>query len=138
MAELDYPIEEIRGIAGSEAKALRDAGCGTTPAFLTAAAGRADRTALAQKTGVAAETVLKLANRADLMRVRGIGTKWGDLLEHAGIDTVKELATRRPENLHAKLKESNGAKSIVQALPNAGDCAGWVDQAKGLEPRLTY
>ena len=46
-----------------------------------------------------------MANRADLARVRGVGGVFSDLLEHAGVDTVREFAIRRPDNLYANLVE---------------------------------
>ncbi len=138
MTELNYPIKEIRGITDADAEALTAAGMATTIALLSACATRQERQQLAEKTGIAGETILKLANRADLMRVSGIGTKWGDLLEEAGVDTVKELATRNAENLAAKLAEVNAEKNLVGALPTVDACSDWIGQAKALPPRLTY
>jgi len=44
---------------------------------------------------------------------------YSDLLEEAGMDTVKELATRRPDNLHAKIDETNDQKNSRNArLPS--------------------
>jgi len=37
------------------------------------------------------------------MRIKGVGEEWSDLLEAAGVDTVKELKHRKAANLHAKL-----------------------------------
>ena len=39
--------------------------------------------------------VLELINRADLARVKGIGSIYANMLEVAGVDTVKELAQRK-------------------------------------------
>lgn len=138
MTDLDYPIRDIRGIGGVEIAALATAGIATTAALLDACATPSARATLSMRTGLDGSMLLDLANRADLMRVRGIGTKWGDLLEIAGVDTVKELALRNPDNLHAKLVEVNAAKELVDALPGAGQCADWVEQAKALEPKLEY
>ncbi len=40
--------------------------------------------------------MLKWANMADLMRIRGVGEEYSELLEAAGVDTVKELKTASP------------------------------------------
>ena len=82
--------------------------------------------------------ILELANRADLARVRGIGGVFSDLLEQAGVDTVKELATRNPDNLHAKLVEVNADKKLAGRTPHQGMVKDWVAQAKELPKLLEY
>ena len=138
MTELDYPIAELRGITAAEERALSEAGLATTIALLSACATRRERDEVARRTGLTGAEVLAFANRADLMRVNGIGTKWGDLLELAGVDTVVELAARNPDHLHAKLGEVNADQAVVKALPSAAACADRVAQAKALARRLAY
>jgi len=82
--------------------------------------------------------ILELANRADLARVRGIGGVFSDLLEHAGVDTVKDLATRNPDNLHAKLVEVNAEKKLAGRTPHQGMVKDWVTQARELPKLLEY
>ena len=53
------------------------------------------RKELAEKTGISESVILKWVNMADLFRVKGIGKQYAELLEKAGVDTVKELRTRR-------------------------------------------
>ena len=77
-------------------------------------------------------------NRADLSRVKGIGEGYADLLEAAGVDTVPELAQRKPENLYQKLAEVNEAKKLVRQLPTAAKVADWVEHAKGLPRVVNY
>ena len=54
--------------------------------------------------------LLKWANMADLMRISGVGAEYSELLEAAGVDTVKELRNRNAENLAAKMAEVNDNK----------------------------
>ena len=82
--------------------------------------------------------ILELANRADLARVRGIGGVFSDLLEQAGVDTVKELATRSPDNLHAKLLEMNAQRRLAGRAPTLDMVKDWVAQAKELPKLLEY
>ena len=96
------------------------------------------RKALATETGLEEARILKWANMADLMRVKGIGEEYSELLEAAGVDTVKELKTRKAENLAAKIAEANAAKKLVRAVPGPKLVARWIDGAKSLAPRLTY
>jgi predicted flap endonuclease-1-like 5' DNA nuclease len=81
---------------------------------------------------------LTWANRFDLARVRGIGPKYANLLEQAGVDTIPELAQRNPENLSAKLAEVNATAGVVKMLPYPGHVASWVSQAKELPRLITY
>ena len=59
-------------------------------------------------------------------------------LEAAGVDTVKELRNRNPENLAEKMREINKQKRLVKQVPNATQISSWVDQAKKLKPAVSY
>lgn len=131
-------IEQISGIGPVYGERLRSMGIQTTEAFLRAGATPEGRQELAEKIGVSADTVLKWVNRADLMRISGIGEQYSDLLEAAGVDTVPELARRNPENLHQKLAEINAEKRLVRRLPNQDMVANWIEQAKSLERVISY
>jgi predicted flap endonuclease-1-like 5' DNA nuclease len=133
-----YAIEKIEGIGAVFGAKLKAIGIDTTAELLTAALTEAGRKALAEKAGLTTHQVLEWANRADLMRIKGIGEEYGDLLESAGVDTVKELKNRVAANLHQKLEEVNAAKSLVRRLPTPADVADWIEQAKSLPATLTY
>lgn len=136
--ELSYPLSDVKGMTKQQAAALREAGVTDTDSFLEAARTPASRKQLAASTGITPGDLLGLANRADLMRVSGIGEKYGDLLEIAGVDTVPELAQRNPENLRKALEEANDEHDLVQALPAVSRVEDWVGQAKKLDRRLEY
>jgi len=93
---------------------------------------------LAQKTGISETLVLEWVNMADLFRIEGIGEEYSDLLEEAGVDTVVELSKRVPENLHAKLKEVNEQKKLVQQLPTLDTVKKWIESAKTLPRKVEY
>jgi len=131
-------IEQISGIGPTYGERLRSLGIRTTEALLKAGATPQGRQELAEKVGVSADTILKWVNRADLMRITGIGEQYSDLLEAAGVDTVVELARRNPENLHQKLVEVNAEKGLVRRLPNPAMVADWIEKAKGLERAVSY
>jgi predicted flap endonuclease-1-like 5' DNA nuclease len=82
--------------------------------------------------------VLELANRADLARVKGIGKVFSDLLENAGVDTVKELSKRKPENLVATMAEANGRLQLAKRNATLAEVTDWVSQAKALPATLKY
>lgn len=131
-------IEQISGIGPVYAERMRAAGIRTTDALLRAGATPQGRQELAEKIGVSADTILKWVNRADLMRITGIGEQYSDLLEVAGVDTVPELARRNPDNLHEKLVEVNAEKRLVRRLPTRDMVANWIEQAKSLERAISY
>ena len=131
-------ISEIKGIDEQSVKKLTDAGISTVAAFLTASAEKKDRKALADKTSIDEKSILHWANRADLSRIKGVSTQYGDLLECAGVDTVPELAQRNAENLHAKMTEVNEQQNLVQKLPTASQVQDWVAQAKDLPRAINY
>ena len=129
---------DIEGIGEVYAGKLNEAGLQTVEDLLKACETPADRKALAEKTGISEKLLLEWANRADLYRIKGIGSEYSDLLEAAGVDTVPELAQRNPANLHAKLKEINDEKHLVRRLPSEDEVADWIEQAKKLPRALKY
>lgn len=131
-------IEDVEGIGPKIGGLLRQAGIADTDALLTATRKAAQRKALAEKTGLSVKQVLRFANMVDLYRVNGIGSEYAELLEAAGVDTVPELARRRPENLCKTMATLNEGKSLVRRLPTEADVASWVDQAKKLPRMLDY
>jgi predicted flap endonuclease-1-like 5' DNA nuclease len=131
-------IEKIEGIGENYAKKLGAAGIKSTEQLLDAGGDRKGRQDLAEKTGITETLILEWVNLADLFRVPGIGEEYSDLLEEAGVDTVKELRNRNPENLHKALQEVNARKHLVRQLPGFGQVDSWIKAAKELEPKVTY
>ncbi len=131
-------IREVEGIGPVYAGKLEAAGITTTEGLLKAAGHKAGRAALAAETGIQEAMILDWVNRADLMRIKGVGGEYSDLLEAAGVDTVKELAHRNPENLYAALLETNKARKLVRRVPSLKDVQAWVEMAKTLEAGVSY
>ncbi|HJW91516.1 MAG TPA: DUF4332 domain-containing protein, partial [Anaerolineales bacterium] len=131
-------IEIIEGIGPVYSGKLSAAGVSTTAELLQVAADRMGRQTLADITGISRNLILKWVNRADLMRVPGVGEEYSDLLEAAGVDTVKELRNRNPLNLHTTLAEVHATKGLVRRLPRLSEVQAWVRAAKELEPLVTY
>ncbi|UZJ42735.1 DUF4332 domain-containing protein [Prosthecochloris sp. SCSIO W1101] len=99
---------------------------------------RKGRKTLAEKTGIDEHKILQWVNRADLSRVKGIGSEYSDLLEEAGVDTVPELAQRNAANLHAKMVDVNEVKNLVRKMPTEKQVSDWVSQAKELPRVINY
>ena len=54
------------------------------------------------------------------------------------MDTVKELRHRVAANLAAKVAEVNEEKHLCGRVPVESEIQRMIDQAKELEPRMTY
>ena len=131
-------IEKIEGIGPKNAAALAKAGVKTTEGLLKAGATKKGRQELAEKSKISETNILGWVNRADLMRVKGVGEEYSDLLEKAGVDTVKELRNRNAANLWKAMKEVNDKKNLVRALPAQSNVEAWVAHAKQLDPVVKY
>ena len=136
--QMTIHINKFRGISYELKNQLRKQGFNNSDQILEATRTPAGRQSVAESLGVDYQVVLKLANRADLARVKGIGGIFSDLLEHAGVDTVRELANRRPDNLHARLLEINFEKELAGRVPTLKAVQDWVGQAGELPGMLEY
>lgn len=136
--EKNVNVESIEGVGPVFAEKLAEAGVKTTERLLKEGATASGRKSIAAQSGIDNKKILEWVNRCDLMRISGIGPEYSDLLEAAGVDTVKELAQRRPDNLHATIVEANEAKKLVRRPPSSGMVANWVVAAKGLPRVVDY
>lgn len=131
-------IADIEGIGAKYAKKLQSIGIRSTNRLLSVAASRSGRRDLAEQTGIPAKLILEWVNLADLMRIRGIGEEYSDLLEEAGVDSVKELRNRIPDHLYAALIKTNEAKRLVRRMPSKKQVKGWVKEAGRLKPIIMH
>ena len=135
---MHYKIEEVEGIGPTYGQKLAVAGIVTTGALLKTCGSAKGRKKIAAECGVSESLLLKWTNLADLMRVSGIGKQFSELLEAAGVDTVKELRNRKPDNLTEKMKEVNARKRLTRATPSVAKVAAWITQAKSLKPAVSH
>jgi predicted flap endonuclease-1-like 5' DNA nuclease len=134
----NYKIEEIEGIGPALGEKFRNADITTTDKLLDGAKTKKQRQQLADASGISEKQVLKFANMADLFRITGVGQEFAELLEAAGVDTVPELAMRKPENLTAKMEEVNEEKKLTRRTPSLKEVEKWVAEAKDLPRALEY
>ena len=73
-----------------------------------------------------------------VMRVRGVGEEYSELLEAAGVDTVKELKKRKPDNLREAMVAANAKRKLVRQLPGVAQVEKWVAHAKELPAVMKY
>lgn len=133
-----YKIDEIEGIGPAMKDKLAAANINTTDDLLKLCCDKKGRQGTEKKTGCTEKQLLKWANMADLMRISGVGEEYSELLEAAGVDTVKELRNRNAENLTAAMATTNEQKKLVRSVPSVAQVTKWVAQAKTLDPLITH
>ena len=135
---MSYPITDIDGIDGEAAAILKSVGIRSTERLLEAARTVRGRKMLAIKTGFDEKRLLCWANVADRMRVKGIRKEYAELLQAAGVDTVKELKYRNPANLAKAMSDANKKHKMVRLLPSEKVVSRWIESAKKLPLKITY
>jgi predicted flap endonuclease-1-like 5' DNA nuclease len=132
-------IEDIEGVGPVFAAKLNAAAVQTTDDLLKSGGTRKGRQDLADATGLTTAQILEWVNRADLYRIKGVGSEFSDLLEMAGVDTVVELARRNAANLAAAFqKVLADHPDVVRRVPGESQAADWIEQAKGLPRVVEY
>lgn len=133
-----YKIDQIEGIGAAYAEKLIATGINTTDDLLERCANPKGRKDVAEATGISPKLILKWTNHADLFRIKGVAGQFAELLEAAGVDTIKELRHRVADNLHAKLVAVNDEKNLCNRVPATSEVQAMIDQAKTLEPKVQY
>ena len=131
-------IDDLETIGPGVADVFKSAGIRSTGKLLKVAKDPKGRKALAAKTGLDEKCILRSANMADRMRIKGIGEDYAVLLEAAGVDTVRELKYRNPRNLAKAMAEANTKRKLVQLLPSEKAIERWIEHAKRLDVVISY
>jgi hypothetical protein len=135
---MSYPIMAIDGIDGEAAAILKKAGIRSTGRLLETARTVKGRKTLAEKTGFSEKQLLYWANVADRMRIHGVSSEYAELLQAAGVDTVKELKYRNPTNLAKAMADANKRRKLVRLLPSEKVVTRWIENAKKLPIKISY
>ena len=134
---VSYPLKSLEGTA-SDIASLKASGIRTTARLLEAARTPKGRKLLAAKTGIDPKRILEWANKADKMRVKGLGKEYAELLRVAGVDTVKELKYRNPGKLAQAMATANKKRKLVRLVPTEKAIGRWIEEAKKLPLKITY
>ncbi|MGM0947030.1 MAG: DUF4332 domain-containing protein [Bacteroidota bacterium] len=132
------PITAIEGIGEVFKGKLAEAGVSTVESLLEKGASKSGRKAIAAASGIDEGRILDWVNMADFFRINGVASQFAELLKAAGVDTVKELRTRNPENLHAALVKTQEEKGLTKAVPALSKVEDFISQAKALDPIVTH
>jgi len=125
----------LDGVDEASALKLASAGVKNLEQLLQKGRDKSGRKELAAATGLSEDTLLRLVNRVDLARIKGIGASTVELLEAAGVGSVFDLAQRNPSNLVSKMQAIINQKKLVQLASSVEQIKEWISQAKRL-PRM--
>jgi hypothetical protein len=135
---MSYPIADLERITPGVAARLKSIGIRTTGKLLEKAKDPKGRKLIADRTGIDEKCILRWANMADRMRIKGVGEDYAELLEAAGVDTVKELKYRNPCNLAKAMAKANVERKLVRLLPSEKAVVRWIEHAKKLQLKISY
>ena len=129
------PITKLKGLNSEVQVKLEAEGIRNTAQLLEHAHTAKQRADLAHKVGTTPTLIKELANRADLMRLKGVGGDFSNLLEEAGVNSCKELQHRTAENLHKTLQDIHASKKIGHHAPTMDQLKEWIVE---MENSLVY
>ena len=135
---MSYPLTALDGVDEHAVCLLKSVGIRTTGKLLEAAKDAKGRKAIATRTGLDEKTLLRWANMADRMRIKGLGADYAALLREAGVETVRELKHRNAARLARAMADANAQRKLVQFLPSEKAVTRWIEQAKTLPLKITY
>ncbi len=128
-----YAVADVpRLITPAQVEKLHKAQIETTEQLLDKGAKSKERKALAKTTGIKAPELLELVHRADLLRIKGVGSEMVLLLEAAGVKSTADLVTKEPAALTASMESVNKTAKISEKPPTEPQLADWIAQAKKL------
>ncbi len=129
---------DIEGIGAAYARKLKGAGIRSVEVLLKKGASGKGREEIVKQTGISHAQILRWVNHADLFRIKGVGGEYSELLEASGVDSIPELAQRKPDHLFAKMVAVNQAKKLVRKTPAQSQVRRWVSQAKRISKVVTH
>jgi len=128
-----YKIMEIDGIAAEYVRRLAKAGVTTTEHLLAKTGDAKAREQLAVQTGIGERPLAKWTGLADLMRVKGIGRQYGELLQAVGVNSTEKLTSFTPGELIRMMNEHKKAKKQSGGVPKLAAVEQWLNELRAPE-----
>jgi predicted RecB family nuclease len=135
---MSYSLGTIEEIESDALAVLRSVGIKTTAKLLEAAKSPKGRKLLSAQTKLDERKLLRWANIADKLRIKGMGKEYAGLLREVGVDTVRELKYRNPARLAKAMADTNKKRKLVRFLPSEKLVTRWVEHARKLPQKITY
>jgi len=135
---MSYPITDLDGVEGEVAEQLKSMGIRTTEKLLERAKDAKGRKDLSTKLKLDEKLILRWANMADRMRIKGMGKEYAALLRLVGVETVRELTYRNPDRLAKAMADANANRKLVRVLPSEKAIVRWIENAKKLPLKISY
>jgi predicted RecB family nuclease len=135
---MSYSLGTIEEIEPDALAVLRSLGIKTTAKLLEAAKSPKGRKLLSTQTKLDERKLLRWANIADKLRIKGMGKEYAGLLREVGVDTVRELKYRNPARLAKAMADTNKKRKLVRFLPSEKLVTRWVEHARKLPQKITY
>lgn len=133
-----FNLRDFRGLNPQDLSRLEALGIRTTEQMLTAGHSPASRQALAEKSGVALETLLEMVKLSDLSRLEGVKAIRARLYYDAGLDTLEKLANRDPQQLRLELTAFVQRTGFEGLPPLPKELENTVRRAKELEKIVDF
>lgn len=130
------PIETIEGIGTGFGAKLKADGIKSTEALLELCATDEGISRVCRCVDLDENTVRNWGTMADLIRIKGLGGQWAELLWRSGVTSVQDLATRDLEPLRARMKEVNESEHRVAEMPGEHRVSEFLKEAARLTPVL--
>ncbi len=128
-----HKISEIKGLSTELEAKMGEAQIATIEQLLEQTKDSKSRSALAKTLGIESKELTEYINRADLMRLKGVGGEMANLLEECGVELVQRAAAPRRREPTGQAEEHQRYGQDHAPRPDAGagrglDCRGGYDR----------
>ena len=124
-------IIEIEGIGEKYAKILEKQGFNEVEDLLPLTWREVKE--LAVKAKISPKLIDKWQEQAELMKIKGIGPEYSEVLNRVGIDSIKELSYRTPESTLEKIVEFDKKQpDVIRKIPKVEELTGWIALANDM------
>jgi len=133
-----YKLKDFLGVAPEDVAKLKVIGIRTVEQMLKAGRTESERKNLAEKTGVAIDTILELVKLSDLARIPGLRKVRARLYFDAGLDTVEKIAKWDSGELIQMLTDFIKRTGLNGTAPLPKEAATSVATAKYIDKIIEY
>ncbi len=127
---MSYKIIDIEGIGPEYAAKFATMGITTTDDLYDRFKDESRRRLFVEKLGISETLVTKWFCMVDLMRVKGIGPQFSELLVNCDVRDTEHFMNMNPEELHRHVTEVNEAKNLTRTTPSVTELRNWMAAAR--------